>query len=285
MNLAYSSKYVFEGYRGCFVYYEIFIDVFFLINMVLDYFLLRIVNRLLKCSATHLRSLLGSVLGALGVCLIIIWPARSTILNTILVHVVINTFMVKFGCKIKDWRMLIRGILLLYAASFLCGGALLLLRQYTGPVGLKTFLFLSTISYLMITAGIKVYTYLKKKVSHIYDVVLYADGKHKEVKGLYDTGNRLRDPFNRKPVSIVDGSAAKELFPSGAIEKFKPHYIPFKSVGCNHGVILTVTLTSMCLKGEGAEKVIDHPVIALAQDSNSFSGDYQMILNPDLIDS
>lgn len=266
------------------MYYEIFIDVFFLINMVLDYFLLRIVNRFLKCSATRFRSFLGSILGALGVCLIIIWPGKNIILNTILVHVVINTIMVKFGCKIKNWRTLVQGILLLYAASFLCGGALMLLRQYTGPVGLKAFLFLSAISYLMITAGIQVYTYLKRRVSHIYDVVLYADGKYKEVKGLYDTGNRLKDPFSRKPVSIVDGSVARELFPSDAIEEFRPHYIPFKSVGCDHGVILTVTLSSMCLKGEGAELVIDHPVIALAQDSSSFSGDYQMILNPDLID-
>lgn len=267
------------------MYYEIFIDVFFLTNMVLDYFLLRIVNRLLKCSATHLRSLIGSVLGALGLCLIIIIPGKHILLNTMLVHVVINTIMVKFGCKIKNWRKLIQGILLLYAASFLCGGLLLVLERYTGQVGLKTFLFLSAISYLLITAGIQVYTYLKKRTSHIYEVVLYANGKQKKVKGLYDTGNRLTDPFNRKPVSIVDNSVAQELFPDEkAIQELKPHYIPFKSVGCEHGVILVVTLEYLYLKGEGADKVINDPVIAVAQESSTLSRDYQMIINPDLID-
>lgn len=267
------------------MYYEIFIDVFFLTNMVLDYFLLRIINQLMKCSATHFRSWLGSILGALGVSLLIIWPGKHILLNTILVHVVINTIMVKFGCKINHWRRLIQGILLLYAASFLCGGMLLILRRYIGAQGLLTFLFLSTISYLLITAGIQVYTYLKKRNSHIYEVVLYASGKQKKVKGLYDTGNRLTDPFNRKPVSIVDKSVAAELFPEEAVmEQYKPHYIPFKSVGCDHGVILTVTLDYLYLRGEGTDLVIHQPMIAWALDNGLLSKDYQMILNPDLID-
>lgn len=266
------------------MYYEIFIDVFFLTNVILDYFLLRTVNRLLKCSATHFRSLIGSILGAFGVCLIIIWPEKHILLNTILVHVVINTIMVKFGCKINHWRRLVQGILVLYAASFLCGGMLLMLKRYVGAEGLLTFLFLSAISYLLITAGIQVYTYLKKRNSHIYEVVLYANGKQKKVKGLYDTGNRLTDPFNRKPVSIVDKSVAEELFPEAVIEKFKPHYIPFKSVGCDHGVILVVTLDYLYLKREGADQVVNEPAIALAWENGLLSKDYQMILNPDLID-
>lgn len=53
------------------MYYELFIDVFFATNLVMDYFLLRLVNRLLHCSATQIRSLAGGAFGALSVSLLI----------------------------------------------------------------------------------------------------------------------------------------------------------------------------------------------------------------------
>ena len=66
MVLAYSSKYVFNRDRGCFVYYEVFIDVLFVINFVMDYFLLQLACRLLGHSATWPRSLAGAAIGAAG---------------------------------------------------------------------------------------------------------------------------------------------------------------------------------------------------------------------------
>ena len=46
------------------MHYELYIDVFFVENMLMDYFLLRLSNRLMKCSATHLRSLAAAAAGA-----------------------------------------------------------------------------------------------------------------------------------------------------------------------------------------------------------------------------
>ena len=41
------------------MYYVLYMDVFFVENLVMDYFLIRTALRLMKCSATHLRSLAG----------------------------------------------------------------------------------------------------------------------------------------------------------------------------------------------------------------------------------
>lgn len=285
MNLAYSSKCVFKGYGGCFVYYEIFIDVFLVTNMVMDYFLLRIVSRILRCSATHLRSLAAAVFGALALCLLIIIQLSDwRLLNTVLVHVVINTLMVKFGCKIKGWKKILQGLLLLYLASFLTGGLLTRLQTHLTKSGFWTFLLLAAVSYLVITAGILVYTRLKGNVTNLYEVVLYAGGKCKEVKGLYDTGNRLFDTLSKKPVSIVDESVVESLFSQDELLQFHPHYIPFQSVGCTQGVILAVTLDSLVVKNETMSRTVDQPVIALAKGHRSFAGQCQMILNPDLVD-
>ena len=171
------------------MYYELFIDVFFATNLVMDYFLLRLVNRLLHCSATQIRSLAGGAFGALSVSLLIAMGMLSQkFLNTILVHVVINTIMVKFGCKIKDWHKLLQGLLLLYLASFLTGGLLMVMRRYFSRTGFWFFLFLAATGYLIITAAILVYARLKGKGTNLYEIVLYAGTNCRKVTGFCDTG-------------------------------------------------------------------------------------------------
>ena len=49
------------------MYYEFYIDVFFVVNLVMDFLLLRLVNRVLKGTATPLSSLAGAALGAAGI--------------------------------------------------------------------------------------------------------------------------------------------------------------------------------------------------------------------------
>jgi stage II sporulation protein GA (sporulation sigma-E factor processing peptidase) len=286
------------------VYYEIFIDVLFAKNFIMDFFLLRLVNRLLHGSATLWRSLLGACMGAIGICLIAVCPG-SRLLNTILVHVVVNTMMVRFGCNIKKSGDLFQGICLLYTAGFLSGGAMQLLLRYTGLRGVRIFILSGTISYLFLAASIRVYARAEKKADRSYTVRLYANGKCKEGMALMDTGNSLLDPLSGKPVSIVnmqmlegllsektrqqlenflDGTVMDEEISDENISLY-PHYIPFSSLGCAQGILMAVTLDYMCLESRKIHKVITSPVIAFSRENNSFCGDYQMILHPNLIDS
>lgn len=281
------------------MYYEVFIDVLFVINFLMDFFLLRLVNRLLHSSATLGRSLLGAVIGAGGICLLAIHPG-SRMMNTILVHVVINTLMVRFGCNLRKIRSLCRGILILYAAGFLLGGAMLALRNHIGTRGLRAVILSGSISYLFLSAGIRAYTRAEKEADRTYKVWLYANGKCKEGTALLDTGNNLTDPVSGKPVcigqtGILEGLLEKdtirelELFregrPGGSFGNLSPRFIPFTSLGCSQGMVLAVTLDYLCLEGQRIHKVIRRPVIAFSWENSSFLGDYQIILHPKLIDS
>ena len=281
------------------MYYEIFIDVLFTMNYVMDFFLLRLVNRLLHSSATLGRSLLGAFIGAGGICLLALRPG-SRMMNTILVHVVINTLMVKFGCKLSKIRELLRGVLVLYTASFLLGGMIMLIRKYAGTWGIQVFLLSGTISYLFLAAGIRVYTRSEKKADRMYKVRLYANGKCKEETAFLDTGNRLTDSVSGKPVCICNIDILKglleentlrelEQFSSGLISgnfgNLHPHFLPFISLGCSQGMVLAVTLDYLYLEGRNVHKIIRRPVIAVSGEHCPFSGDYQMILHPGLIDS
>lgn len=298
------------------MYYELYIDVFFVINMVMDYILLRLVNMLLKGSATHLRSIAGAAIGALGMCLIIILPIQSRLVQLCFMHLCISVIMVWVGCECKGKKILARGVLVLYLVSFLFGGFLQVLLTYTqmgaitrevllgksaAMVGLRTFFFLGTISYVVITIGIKLYGCLKGKVSNICDVTLYVNGNCEKVKGLYDTGNHLRDTVTGKPVSVVDSNLFIGLLNQAEYEslikgmqygefpeticRLRPHYVLFHSVGKEHGLLLAITLEKLCIDVDGRMLTVKDPVVALSKEVLSDTKDFQIVINPSIVDS
>ena len=69
------------------MYYEVYIDVLFLINFMMDYLLLLIVRRVLKCTATHGNICVGSIFGAAAVCICMLLPVRSTLIRLSLIHI------------------------------------------------------------------------------------------------------------------------------------------------------------------------------------------------------
>ena len=237
------------------MYFEIFLDVLFLRNLVMDYLLLRAVNRLLGRREGWLRSLWGSLIGALGVCLWILIPAGNGMGSAILVQAALSTIMVRVGCHTRTRRELAGGVLLLWAASAVAAGVWQLLLPYVRGRGPWEFLVLGAAGAGLPAAGIQVYRRKKGRAEHTYYVTLYANGKCKGVKGLYDTGNGLWDSTVGKPVSIVEPGVLEDLFsqeemkgmkallggaweqelPEG-LRRCRPHYIPFSTVGRRDGL-------------------------------------------------
>ncbi|QOV20233.1 sigma-E processing peptidase SpoIIGA [Blautia liquoris] len=284
------------------MYYEFYLDVYFLENLVMNYALLRITNKLLGCSATHLRSLLSAaVSSAASVCIILLY--RYSMISTILVSVAANTLMVRFGCKIKDGKLLVRGICLFYTGSAGMGMLFSNLRRMTGATGVRAFVVTTAAAYCCISLVSWICNRLKRKQQRICDVTLFQGGREIHLRGLYDTGNMLWDTTLQSYVSVIDIVPVKELLSEEAAEELakfcqkdicdkpellltlKPHYIPYKCVGCEMGLLPAVVLDTMYLKQNGVQKVITHPVIAVDKTYSSSLRSYQMILNPNLIDS
>ena len=94
------------------MYYEFYIDVFFVVNLVMDFLLLRLVNRVLKGTATPLSSLAGAALGAAGICVITLLPLSSPYVRVLLSHGFLGVLMVWVGCRCRSWRKLVTGLLL-----------------------------------------------------------------------------------------------------------------------------------------------------------------------------
>lgn len=266
---------------------EVYLDMVFLVNLIVNYLLLRIVRKLLKCPPERIRCLAGSVLGAFGVCVLICLPIHNTFVNLLPVHLVTSTLMVKVGCKIKNVRMLIKGVLLLYMTALIGGGMFFALYQSPAALHLRTFLFLGVFIYELLMMFHAIYQKLKMEDSHYCEVTLYAKEKSIKVRGLYDTGNRLLDSVTGKPVTVVEAKLLYALYGNDLeyAEELKPHYITYRAIGTSRGVLLTVTIERMEVMMNGRCYCISHPVLALSEENISFTQHYQLILNPNLIDN
>ena len=192
------------------MYYELYIDVFFLVNFVMDYLLLLFIRKTLKCTATHGRVCLGAAVGAFLTCLIVILPISSIVMKFILFHVFVNTCMIRAGLKIKTIRSFVKSLLMLYIGGFLLGGILEAFRQYV-RVG-SLFFAVAIAGYYMVLWIWKFISYLQRYSSYHCEVELYLGDRMYRVKGMIDTGNGLSDPISGRPVNILERKIVKKLF-------------------------------------------------------------------------
>ena len=85
------------------MYYEIYMDVFFLVNFMMDYLLLAAVCRMLAGDFRRRRVLPGAVLGSLLTCLTMMLPVPGFV-KLLLYHVAVNTVMIKAAIPVHGMR-------------------------------------------------------------------------------------------------------------------------------------------------------------------------------------
>ncbi|MCI5649702.1 MAG: sigma-E processing peptidase SpoIIGA [Fusicatenibacter sp.] len=281
--------------------YEIYLDVLFAENLMMNYFLLRLTVLLLANTATKWRSLASSALGAAVLVLWITvfrWCPRIV---CVLIGIGVTSGMVKFGCNTKTWEELVRGWICLCLSSFLLCGAIRVLQRIAGTKGVRTTFTAAAAGYGITCCLILIRRQIQKAQNKTVLVLLQMQGRWKKVKGLYDTGNSLRDTTTGKPVSVIPYEFILELFPDemrkGIAElmehkevtnpelliKLQPHYISFRGIN-GSGLLPVIRITEMVLIQGNTKKCIQNPVIALTGWNSSSPRGYEMILHPDLMD-
>lgn len=82
------------------MYYELYIDILFLINFMMDSLLLLAVKKMLKCQVRNIRVFLGGVTGAAITCVLTVLPLPAVVKFPVF-YVGINSIMLRVGLKIK----------------------------------------------------------------------------------------------------------------------------------------------------------------------------------------
>ena len=281
------------------MYYEVYIDVVFVTNLLMDYILLRLVGMLLRYRGSRLKTILAALLGAFFSCALLFLDMEKNRLIISILHCGCGVGMLRIAFGLKKGSLLAKGILALYLTAFLCGGfwgALMTDQDLTG----KVFLFFAAGTYFGITALISFTDSFRTRRKNIYPVTLSYQGKVQSAYGFYDTGNMLNDPVSGEPVSIVKPECLEALLPEELKDKLKhlkedpgeikstdlmglsPHYLSYKTVG-QEGVLLAVRLDDLCIHTPREVVHVNRPVFALSDRPSTLGNEYKVLLNSRLL--
>ena len=257
------------------MYYELYLDVFFLENFLMDYILLLLVKKMLLCTATHRNICFGAFMGSFLTCLIVVLPIPYVFIKFMLFHMFVNTCMIRAGLKIKTRTHFARALVLFYVGSFLLGGVLQAVRNYL-RVG-SLFFVIAVAVYCGVEKLWDILVTMQQITLYQCEVDLYFHESCMTVKGLIDTGNLLCDPISGEPVHVLNRKEAGQFFEKEPVTKIR--YIPYHSVGKNEGTLLAIPIDRMRVRGN-EEYWVKTPLIGISEEAVSFEGDYKMILNP-----
>lgn len=263
--------------------YELYIDVLFLENFVVDFFILLTIKRALACTATYANLLCGALTGALGICLLAILPLPAPA-KLLVLYIPIPICMVITGLKIHRLHALFQALSLTWLVSFLLGGIMTWLRQYLGgyfKIG-SLFSALAICSYALVSKGVRFLEHLWKLRDYHCRVTLYLGSQTCEVTAMIDSGNGLFDTLTGKPVHIIGKEAMRRLAGSQKIRQVR--YIPYSTIQQEGGVLPVITIDRMLIHpicSETDERMIEAPLIGISGQHRFNSETYEMILHPE----
>ena len=260
------------------MYYELYIDLFFLENFMMDSLILLAVNRIMKRGRGYGGILLGGALGSALTCLVTAAPFPAVV-KIILFHLVINSLMIIIGLRVGGAAQFAKAFALLYFSAVFLGGIMQLFRPFMRYV--SVFYAAAALSYLTFSRLWRAVLSIGRQEGNIFEVELYTGKRQIRAKALWDTGNSLRDDLTGYPVNILDpGFAGLAFRPE---EKMKGiRYIPYRCVS-GEDVMQIFRIEKMCIHMEGEYWIMD-PILGIGRQEISAGEDYQMILNPGIFE-
>ncbi len=222
---------------------KMYIDLFFIFNVIMDYIIIMSTSILLKRRTSHIRMILSSLLG--GISSLVLF----TSFNKIVIEIVSIVIMVLISFGYKGIRYLIKNILYMYILSTLLGGIIYLFNIKVSNSMFLTYLIIIIISIEVMILYIKENKKMKSIYNNYYKVDIYFKDREKlSLIGFVDTGNNLYDPYKKRPVIIVPDKYIKEdkyiLVPyhtingNGLLKCIKPDIIFIDGIGYKGNVLV-----------------------------------------------
>ena len=292
----------------------IYIDVLFVVNLIVNYLLLRVSCIFSGINFNRYRVLVAAIVGA---CYsVLVFFPDFTVVCSMIFKLLVSMLLVAIAFPFYSIRSFLKTLLIFYAVSFGFGGCVLGTFYFTnigarfGAVYSNGVLYFNlpwsvlAISWCVFYISVKFFGVITKKTLHKKSLqkklLLYFKDKTVEVTALLDTGNSLIDPISLSPVIIVEYSILKNLF-SKEIQQtldrlgfdsidwimreanakgLSTRLIPFSSIGKENGILLGFIPDRIEIYDECGVKQVDKCVIGLCESSLSKDKSYSALLNP-----
>lgn len=253
---------------------KIYVDLVFIINLLIDFLLLLTVSFILKRNVKISRLILGSLVG--GVSIVFLFYKPSSIM-LFLYKIVISFFMVITSFGFKDIKYFVNNFLYLYLTSVVLGGTLYLIKDQVSfdSLGLMftdnnfqfSLLFIIMVIPIILFFYVKQIKSLKNNYSNYYKVdVIYKNNTYK-FNAFLDTGNKLKDQYKNRPIILIHSDKINFSYEESIL-------VPFKTLD-GGGLLKCIEVDKIIIDNK---KIIIRPLLGEAKHDFNIEG-INMILN------
>ena len=182
--------------------YTIYPDVMLLWSMVINFFTIIIVQKILHIKNTYKSALVWSFFTGVMTIVeyILCLPLNKYAYH--IIYVLSYIFMIKIFFNPPSIKELIKIIFIVFIVMLFTQGALSVRYSYIIPdLSAIIVVFSLGLMVTLITSKYKTHTYSKENV---FNIVLEINKKSLSLKGYLDTGNLLTDPYSGIPAIILD---------------------------------------------------------------------------------
>lgn len=188
----------------------IYVDVLIVLNIYVNYFLLRMTAAITHSRLKTVRCFLAALYGSLF-SLLILAPELNSVVNLLIkLAAAVTVVMAAFG--IHGYIRFIKNAVAFFTVNFVVAGAVYAVYAWFKPEFMRFgnsyfYIDFSLLILILVTAGLYFLLCLFRRFSRSsgcdgYRVMIRLGRNTAVVEGLADTGNRLRDYFSGKPVII-----------------------------------------------------------------------------------
>lgn len=269
------------------MYYKLYIDSVFILQMANNLYMLSLAGKILKCTATHRRIWLGAAVGAMLVCLALLVPVGPVGARILVSAIPVSMCVLCVTFRIYHGRELIHGSLVMAGCGFFSGSIMIWILNHFRVVlnGRKSIFAAIVTGYMAYRILSKVIrSFQDRKDNCIRNVSVYVPALQQNIKvhAFLDTGNHLTDPVSGAPVCVISRKLADEMESCFRPEKY--HAIPFRSVGRDSGILPAYELPELMLEEQGQSIRKEHVIVAICDTGIAKESICQMILHPRLLE-
>ena len=213
---------------------EVYLDIIFIENAIIDLFLMLVTLRLLRLKyrkdGIYIAAIIGGIYGLAPI-------VGSAVLSSTLLKIIVAIIMIILSLKEKVLSNIFKATIMFFMVSFtLCGVMFMRLLSsstYTIYGGMSTSDY--SIRWILISIlfvgviAIRVYDTIKERAvidNFIYDIYIKNDEKILMLKGFLDTGNELREPITNLPCILIEN----EYFLQLEFNKKDEYVIRYKTI-------------------------------------------------------
>lgn len=273
--------------------YELYIDVFFVINAILDGLILAIVRKVQKSPCSRVRIGLGAMTGSGILSLLVCIPGEKHVMMQFIFY------LLAYGCM--SWvtfpgggrKQRVKTIVLLYVVSLFVNGLLQWLRPSVQHI--TGVLLYSAAVYGIVCVLFWIFRQIHAEEGSLYTICIEYKEHKIMLKGLWDTGNRLRSPYHGKGVTVLSydsiqqyiAEPLKQCIEKGVADENTDlgnemlYFVPYVTVGGGQELMAVIEAKRLLIKKN--QEVIEYknPLLGISKRPVSEKNQFQAVLTTD----